>query len=161
MANHYFSADSRMHGRVHMQKDTTGSTTRRTFVKYGLLSTGALAGTSSVGVAEEPLRDSDGLAERTVERGVMRAYQHTPNSRVTVRDAVDRQPSGLEDASGYVVAYDAAPSLQALLFTTADDGDGGESDSGPLESGDSLSLGGVRGAPSDASRRYVTVGLER
>ncbi|QSW98889.1 hypothetical protein [Haloterrigena alkaliphila] len=143
-----------------MRKDTSGSTARRTFLKYSLVSTSTLVGTSSTGAAAETPRDPAGPADRTVERGVMRAYQYIPNSRVTVRDAVDRQPSGLEDAFGYVVAYDAAPSLQALLFTTADGG-GGESDSRPLQSGDSLSLGGVQDAPSDASRRYVTVGVEQ
>lgn len=141
-----------------MRQDTSGSTTRRTFVKYGLVSTGALIGSSSAAAAGESAADSNGPAAGSVGEGVMRAYQHTPDSPVTVREAIDWQPQGLEDAAGYVVAYDAAPSYQALLFTTADgDGDTGSESLGP---GDSLSLGDVRGSPSGASQRYVTVGLE-
>ena len=146
-----------------MRKDTSGSTTRRTFVKYGLLSTGALVGTSSVR-ADGSRTESTESAERTIEQGVMRSYQHMPDSAVTVGEAVDWQPHGLTEATGRVVSYDAAPSFRALLFTTTDStGDGGGNGDGsgfdPLQPGDSLSLGTVRGSPETANSQYVTVDL--
>ncbi|WP_436343684.1 hypothetical protein [Natronorubrum sp. FCH18a] len=163
-----------------MQQDTTGSTSRRTFVKYGLATTGAVLGPSSAGAASSDTRidDPETDSSRPLERGVMRSYQYIPNSRVTIDDAVNWQPAGLERAyRTYAISYDHAPSYQALLF--ADDGrDGpgaeGESerktvDEGSLETenandalqpGDTLSLGPVRGSPSETNRKYVTVGLE-
>ncbi|NUB92154.1 hypothetical protein HTZ84_06780 [Haloterrigena sp. SYSU A558-1] len=150
-----------------MRQDTSGSTTRRTFVKCGLLSTGALVGTSSTGVADGSLTESTESAEQPIEQGVMRSYQHMPDSAITVGEPVDWQPRGLDEATGHVVSYDAAPSFRALLFTTAggtgDGGDGntdnGGSGSDPLQPGDSLSLGTVRGSPAAANSQYVTVDL--
>lgn len=147
-----------------MRKDTSGSTTRRTFVKYGLLSTGALVGTSSAAADGESVIEPTETAERPIERGVMRSYQHMPESAVTVREAVDWHPQGLPETTGHVVAYDAAPSFRALLFTTAggggdDNGDGGGPGSDPLQPGDSISLGGVHGSPETTSSQYVTVDL--
>lgn len=145
-----------------MRKDTSGSTTRRTFVKYGLLSTGALVGTASATADGESATEPTETAERSIERGVMRSYQHMPESAVTVREAVDWHPQGLAEATGHVVAYDAAPSFRALLFTTAgSSGDGADDESGsdPLRPGDSLSLGDVHGSPETTSSQYVTVDL--
>lgn len=150
-----------------MRQDTSGSTTRRTFVKCGLLSTGALVGTSSTGAADGSRTESTESAERPIEQGVMRSYQHIPDSAVTVGETVDWQPQGLAEATGRVVSYDAAPSFRALLFTTATgggDGDDGNSDNGgpgsdPLQPGDSLSLGAVHGSPEAANSQYVTVDL--
>ncbi|ELZ16892.1 hypothetical protein C477_14813 [Haloterrigena salina JCM 13891] len=150
-----------------MRQDTSGSTTRRTFVKCSLLSTGALVGTSSTGVADGSRPESTESAEQPIEQGVMRSYQHVPDSAITVGEPVDWQPRGLDEATGRVVSYDAAPSFRALLFTTAGgtgdggdgDGDSGGSGSDPLQPGDSLSLGAVRGSPETANSQYVTVDL--
>ncbi len=147
---------------VLMYQDTSGSTTRRTFVKCGLLSTGALVGTSSARATDGARTESTESAARPIERGVMRSYQYMPDSAVTVRETVDWHPQGLAEATGHVVAYDASPSFRALLFTTADSGDTGaddESDSDPLQPGDSLSLGGIHGSPETTSSQYVTVDL--
>ncbi|ADB60763.1 hypothetical protein Htur_1878 [Haloterrigena turkmenica DSM 5511] len=151
-----------------MRQDTSGSTTRRTFVKCGLLSSGALVGTSSTGTADGSRTESTESAVRPIEQGVMRSYQHIPNSAVTVGEAVDWRPQGLDEAAGRVVSYDAAPSFRALLFTTAggggdgDDGNDNDGGSGPdlLQPGGSLSLGSVRGSPETATSQYVTVDLE-
>ena len=151
MGSHYILSDARKHERITMRQNMPGSTTRRTFVKGGLLSAGALVGTASTREAE-----TTATPEPPIERGAMRVYQYTPNSRVTVRESIDRHPQGLEEATGYAVAYDAAPSYRALLFLV---GDGAESGTDVLEPGESLSLGDVRGT-STASRRYVTIGLE-
>ena len=89
----------------------------------------------------------------------MRSYQWTPGRRVTVDDAVEWQPAGLEGEYGsYVVSYDHAPSYQAFLFVPKP-GDGG-TEPAALQSGDSLSLGAVQGSPAEATTRYVTIGLE-
>lgn len=169
-------------GVLTMQQDTAGSTSRRAFVKYGLITTGAVLGPSSAGAASNDTRtdNPDADSSQPLEQGVMRSYQYMPNSRVTVDDAVNWQPAGLEGAyQTYVLSYDHAPSYQALLFANdgrdgvgaereserEDDGDGSgkpetETANDALRSGDTLSLGSVRGSPSETNHTYVTVGLE-
>ena len=143
-----------------MQQDTAGSTSRRTFVKCGLLSTGVLVGSAGTGVAGDSRDGSDDAAsDRSIEAGVMRSYQWTAGQRVTVDDAVEWRPAGLEgEYRSYVVSYDHAPSYQAFLFVPQSSG--GETEPAPLQSGDSLSLGAVQGSPAETTNRYVTVGLE-
>ncbi|WP_238717530.1 hypothetical protein [Natronorubrum halophilum] len=156
-----------------MQQDTSGSTSRRTFIKYGLATTGVLVGPSSAGAASGDAR-GNADSSRPLEQGLMRSYQHIPNSQITVDDAITWQPTGLEGPyQTYVISYDHAPSYQALLF--ADDGRDGatpgpegngnggpetEARTGALRSGDTISLGSVWGSPSETNHRYVTVGLE-
>lgn len=161
-----------------MQQDTSGSTSRRTFLKYGLITTGTVLGPSSAGAASSEARvdDSKTDANQSLERGVMRSYQHVPNSQITIDDVVNWQPAGLEGTyRSYAISYDHAPSYRALLFAAAGR-DGAGSDSGSehdgderaeiertndaLEPGDALSIGSIRGSPSGAYSTYVTVGLE-
>lgn len=155
-----------------MNEDTSGSTSRRTFVKYGAVSTGALLGSSSVTGASDPSIDTaddsdDGSSSNGVDRAVMFPYQHVPGSRFTVDDSLEWQPRSLEGPyQTYAITYDYAPSYQAYLF--ADEGDGDRSDddadttdaSTRLQAGDAFSVGSVRGSPPDTKRSYVTVDLE-
>lgn len=143
-----------------MHQDTSGSTSRRTFVKCGLLSTGVLVGASSAGAAGDSRAERDDAAsERSIDAGVMRSYQWAAGQRVTVDDAVEWQPASLADEyRSYVVSYDRIPSYRAFLFVP--ESTDGETEPPSLPAGEALSLGAVRGSPAEADNRYVTVALE-
>lgn len=124
------------------------SMSRRTFAKYGALSTSLLVGGSEP-TAGAPR--ADGSERAKLEEGVMAPYQVVPGSRVTVveRD-VGWQPQGIASHDrASVVRYDHAPSLRAILLTVA-----------PLREDRSLALGEPREAVSEANRPLVTVGLD-
>ena len=160
MANRYPGVAGRERLIRTMQQDTAGSTSRRAFVKCGLLSTGVLVGSAGTGGAADSRTESDdGASNRSIDAGVMRSYQWTPDRRVTVDDAVEWVPAGLEgEYRSYAVSYDHAPSYRAFLFVPTSGG--GETEPPVLQAGDSLSLGAVQGTPAEATTRYVTVGLE-
>lgn len=150
-----------------MHQDATGSTSRRTFVKCGLFSTGVFVGSATAAAGGSSSGRDDEPAAEPIDRGVMRPYQWTPDQRVTVDGAVAYRPARLEGPHRtYAVSYDRAPSYQALLFVPEPDGDGDVDPGGTdrsragLEAGDSLWIGQARGSPSEASTGYVTVDLE-
>ena len=151
-----------------MHQDTTAATSRRTFVKCGLLSAGVFVGSASTGAVGDSGDDRDDAASaQSLEAGVMRSYQCIAGQQVTVDEAVEWQPAGLEGGyRSYVVSYDHAPSYQAFLFVPeSGPDDGGEpsgsgSGSAPLQTGDALSLGAVQGSPAESGAKHVTVALE-
>lgn len=129
--------------------EDTWTTSRRAFVTYGAVSTGTLFGATGATAATE----SEPTDSEPVEQGVMRPYQFTPGSRVTVVESgLDWQPARFDDAyQTNVVAYDHAPSYRAFLFTEPD---------ATLEPDRSFEFGSVQGSPGTADRQFVTVGLE-
>lgn len=121
---------------------------RRTFAKYGALSTGLLVGGSgtAAGTPEE-----DAVSERSgIGEGMMAPYQVVPESGVTVveRD-IGWQPEGLEPYEACVISYDHAPSLRAVLLTDR-----------PLRADRSLAIGEMREPVTETNRLLVTVGLD-
>lgn len=121
---------------------------RRTFAKYGALSTGLLVGGSgtAAGTPEE-----DAPSERSqIEEGMMAPYQVVPESRVTVDEPdIGWQPQGLESHGACVISYDHAPSLRAVLLTDR-----------RLRANRSLVVGETREAVAETNRSLVTVGLD-
>ncbi|AGB39539.1 hypothetical protein [Natronococcus occultus] len=132
-----------------MYTRNTRSMSRRTFAKYGALSTGLLAGGS--GTAAGATRE-DGPSERAeIEEGAIAPYQVVPGSRVTVlEEGVGWQPRGFDSYDrAHAISYDHAPSLRAILLTD-----------GPLRANRSLAIGEIRDAVSETNRALVTVGLD-
>ncbi|WP_222918973.1 hypothetical protein [Natrinema sp. SYSU A 869] len=127
------------------------STSRRTFVKYGAVSTGTLFGAS--GASADVGSGSTEPDAEPADHGVVHPYQFTPDSRFTVVESgLDWQPDRFSDTyQTNVIAYDHAPSYRAFLFTEPD---------AALEPDQSLEFGAVQGSPGTAGRRFVTVGLE-
>lgn len=125
------------------------STSRRAFVKYGALTTGALVGASGPTAAVDA--DSED-PDRTADRGAMFPYQLTPGRGATVVESgVDWRPDRLEgERRTHVIAYDHAPSYRAFLFTESDRS---------LDSDQSVVVGDARGTRT-AESGLVTVGLE-
>lgn len=137
-------------GNQRMTEDSW-STSRRTFVKYGAVSTGTLLGASGAS-AETGSRSADS-SDETTDHGMMFPYQITPGSQFTVVESdLDWHPGRFEDSyQANVIAYDHAPSYRAFLLTESE---------ATLESDRSFELGAVRESPGAASQRFVTVGLE-
>lgn len=127
------------------------STSRRTFVKYGAVSTGTLLGASGAS-ADAGSKPTDSSGEAT-DYGMMLPYQFTPGSQFTVVEPdLDWRSGRLEDAyQTNVIAYDHAPSYRAFLLTESEV---------TLESDRSFELGAARESPGAASQRFVTVGIE-
>lgn len=132
-----------------MTEDSMWSTSRRTFVKYGALSTGALVGASGPTAAVDA---DSGDRDPPVDRGAMFPYQLTPGHRATVVESgLDWQPDRLEgERRTHVIAYDHVPSYRAFLFTDPDRS---------LEPERSVVVSDVRESPA-AGSGLVTVGLE-
>lgn len=134
-----------------MSDNSLRSTSRRSFVKYGALSTGALVGaggaTTNVGVQSGESDDDP------VKQGVMYPYQLTPERRATVVEAgLDWRADRFDEVyQANVIAYDHAPSYRAFLFTPA---------AATVEADQAIELGTVRGSPAADGTRFVTVGLE-
>lgn len=133
-----------------MTEDSMRSTSRRTFVKYGALSTGALVGAAGPTAAVDD--GSTEPADRSVDRGAMFPYQLTPGRRATVVESeLGWQPDRFEgERRTHVIAYDHVPSYRAFLFTDPDRS---------LEPERSVVVGDVRESPA-AGSGLVTVGLE-
>lgn len=134
-----------------MSEDTRWSPSRRTFVKYGAVSTGTLLGTP--GASADADSKSDDPTDEAIDQGAMLPYQFTPNSRFTVVEPdLEWRPERLEGSyRTNVISYDHAPSYRALLLTEPD---------GTIEPNQSFGFRSVRGSFNAANRRYVTVGLE-
>lgn len=127
------------------------STSRRTFLKYGAVSTGTLLGTARAGA--DTGSESAGSGGEAIDHGILRSYQFTPEARFTVVESgLDWRPEQFEhDYRTSVIAYDHAPSFRAFLFTEPDVG---------LESDRSFTFTGVQEPPQTVGHRFVTVGLE-
>lgn len=137
-------------GNQRMTEDSW-STSRRTFVKYGAVSTGTLLGASGASADPGP-KPTDSSGE-TTHYGMMFPYQFTPGSQFTVVESdLDWRPGRFEDTyQAHVIAYDHAPSYRAFLLTESE---------ATLEPDRSFELGAVRESPEAAGQRFVTVDLE-
>ncbi|ELZ01872.1 hypothetical protein C481_10137 [Natrialba asiatica DSM 12278] len=126
---------------------------RRTFVKCGAVSTGALLGTS--GASARTDSTSQEPETETVDHGLLLPYQFRPGSRVTVAASeLDWQPERFERSyQTNVITYDRAPSYRAFLFTEPN---------GALAPAQSLEFSGVERSANavDQGQGVVTVGLE-
>lgn len=132
-------------------REDSWSTSRRTFVKCGAVTTGTLFGAAGASAATEPnSTDFDG---ESADYGLIRPYQLVPGTRFTiVESGLDWQPDQFENTyQTSVIAYDHAPSFRAFLFTASN---------APLESGRSFEFGSVQGSSGVAAGPLVTVGLE-
>lgn len=80
----------------------------------------------------------------------MTPYQVVPESGVAVVEPdIGWQPRGLESHEAYVISYDHAPSLRAVLLTDR-----------PLRAGRSLAIGETRETVTETNHSLVTVGLD-
>ncbi|ELY90735.1 hypothetical protein [Natrialba taiwanensis] len=133
-----------------MSENTRWPMARRTFVKCGAVSTGALLGTSGASARI----DSTSREPETepVDHGLLLPYQFRPGSRVTVAASeLDWQPERFERSyQTNVITYDHAPSYRAFLFTEPN---------GILAPAQSLEFSGVERSAQAAGRGVVTVGL--
>ncbi|WP_323173707.1 hypothetical protein [Natrialba sp. PRR66] len=130
-----------------MSENTQWSMARRTFVKCGAVSTGALLGTSGASAR------TDSTSREPVDHGLLLPYQFRPGSRVTVAASeLDWQPDRFERSyQTNVITYDHAPSYRAFLFTEPNE---------TLAPAQSLEFSGVERSVQTAGRGVVTVGLE-
>lgn len=135
-----------------MYSNDARSMSRRTFTKYGALSTGLIAGSprtaASADRGDADREDADG--EQPTE-GAMAPYQVVPEAEATVveRD-IGWRPQGLDSYDrAHAISYDHAPSLRAVLLTD-----------GPLRAERSVAIGTPREAVSETNRSLVTVGLD-
>ncbi|WP_049924770.1 hypothetical protein [Halopiger djelfimassiliensis] len=140
-----------------MTRHDRRSTSRRTFVKCGLVSTGTIVGVSNAGTSadaeEDPEQGREAGSEpaAVAERGVMFPYQFVPGSRFTVERRLESHTTRLgSEYRTHVIGYDHAPSFRALLFTGPD---------AFLEPERSFVLRDGRGLP-ETDRACVSVGIE-
>ncbi|ELZ03090.1 hypothetical protein C480_16769 [Natrialba aegyptia DSM 13077] len=122
---------------------------RRTFVKCGAVSTGALLGTSGASART----DSKEPETEPADHGLLFPYQFRPGSRATVAASeLDWQPDRFERSyQTHVITYDHAPSYRAFLFTEPNE---------TLAPAQSLEFSGVERSAQTAGRGVVTVGLD-
>ncbi|WP_394742246.1 hypothetical protein [Natronococcus roseus] len=121
---------------------------RRAFARYGVLIAGLITGGS--GTAAGTPRENAASERSEIEEGVMAPYQVVPESQVTVVEPdIGWRPRGLESHEAYVISYDHAPSLRAVLLTDR-----------PLRADRSLTIGETREAVTETNRSLVAVGLE-